>query len=98
MILERERMQEKTPERVVVVTSLESGIVPLTPGERSMIEHEPQQIEQTAFVDHSYPPFISTDPGRALLEEVREHFTLSEADETIEKARELQRMHPACLP
>jgi hypothetical protein len=90
-------MTENNPERLVVVTSLPEGLVSLSPGERSMIEHEAAQVEQASIVDHSFPPLVDAK-ALVLFDEVREHFTLSESEETVEKARDLQRMHPAYLP
>lgn len=86
------------PERLVVVTSTPEGVAPLTPGERSMIQNEPDQIEQTAVVGHAYPSLLPTDPARAFFEEAKEAFARSDAETTLATARQAIALQPNYLP
>jgi hypothetical protein len=91
-------VEENNPERLVVVTSTPDGVAPLTPGERSMLEQEPQQVEQAAVVGHSFPSLLSGDPAREAFEASRAAFADSDAVVTIRSAKEAQRLQPNYLP
>jgi hypothetical protein len=91
-------VEETNSERLVVVTSTPEGVAPLSPGERSMIEQEPQQIEQTAVVGHSFPNLLTSDPARTLFDKAKSAFADSDAHGTLTNAREAQRLQPNYLP
>lgn len=91
-------MEENNPERLVVVTSTPDGVAPLSPGERSMMEQEPQQVEQAAVVSHSFPALLPSDPARAEFEAARKAFADSDAVDTLKHALEAQRLQPNYLP
>lgn len=86
------------PERLVVVTSTPEGVAPLTPGERSMIQNEPDQIEQTAVVGHAYPNLLATDPARAFFDAAREAFARSDGRGALSAARQAIALQPDYLP
>ncbi|HVT11067.1 MAG TPA: hypothetical protein VHE55_02275 [Fimbriimonadaceae bacterium] len=91
-------MDEKNPERLVIVTSTPDGVSPLTPGERSMLEHEGPQVEQTAVVSHSFPKLLPGDPARAYFEKAKEAFADSDASGTISNAQQAIIRQPNYLP
>lgn len=91
-------MEENNPERLVVVTSTPDGVAPLSPGERSMMEQEPQQVEQTAVVDHSFPELLPEDPAQEVFARSKAAFADSDAVETVRFAREAIRLQPNYLP
>ena len=91
-------MEDNNPERLVVVTSTPEGVAPLSPGERSMILHEPGQVEQTAVVGNSFPNLLSTDPARVVFEEAKRSFADSDAVSTIKHARMVIGVQPNYLP
>jgi hypothetical protein len=91
-------VSQESEERLVVVTSTPDGMAPLSPGERSMIQHEAGQIEQTAFVYHSFPELLPQDPARMAFEDAKRAFAESFADETIEAAERAISLQPNYLP
>ena len=91
-------MDENNPERLVVVTSTPEGVAPLTPGERSMMEEEGQQVEQTAVVSHSFPNLLPDDPARQAFDRAKAAFADSDAVQTVQSALEAQRLQPNYLP
>lgn len=91
-------MDEENTERLVVVTSTPEGVAPLTLGERSMLEHEPGQVEQTAVVDTAYPNLLPGDPARDAFDRAKAAFADSSALEALRMARECARLQPAYLP
>jgi hypothetical protein len=91
-------VDEKNPERLVVVTSTPEGVAPLTPGERSMIEQEPQQVEQSAVVGHSFPNLLDTDLARGFFDKCKQAFASSDAQATVLNARQTQELQPNYLP
>jgi hypothetical protein len=91
-------VEENNPERLVVVTSTPDGVAPLTPGERSMMEQEPLQVEQTAVVSHSFPSLLPQDPARVEFDRAKAAFAESDAVLTIQAARNAQKLQPNYLP
>jgi hypothetical protein len=91
-------VDENSPERLVVVTSTPDGVAPLTPGERSMLEQEPQQVEQTAVISHSFPKLLVDDPARFVFEKAKNAFAQSDAVQTVQAARDAQKLQPNYLP
>jgi hypothetical protein len=91
-------VEEINPERLVVVTSTPEGVAPLSPGERSMIEQEPQQVEQAAVVGHSFPSLLPTDLAKTFFDQAKKAFGESDAVATVWNAREAQKLRPTFLP
>lgn len=91
-------VEEENPDRLVVVTSTPQGVSPLSPGERSMMQHEPMQVEQTAVVRHSFPQLLPGDPGRVYFDRAKTAFADSDAQATIENAKLAQAAQPNYLP
>ena len=91
-------VEENNSERLVVVTSTPEGVAPLTPGERSMMEQEPAQVEQAVVVSHSFPSLLPSDPAADFFQRARKAFADSDAIETLRNARETLIRQPNYLP
>ncbi len=63
-----------------------------------MLEHEGQQVEQTAVVSHSFPRLLETDPARAYFDKAKEAFAESDALGTISNAQQAIARQPNYLP
>ncbi|HTQ09670.1 MAG TPA: hypothetical protein VMI31_06325 [Fimbriimonadaceae bacterium] len=91
-------MADSDRERLVVVTSTPDGVAPLTPGERSMLEEEGDQVEQTAVVRHSFPDLLPTDEARLPFEKAKAAYAGSDAFNTVLHARLALDRSPNYLP
>jgi|GEM_PF-3763389 len=91
-------MANAESERLVVVTSTPDGVAPLTPGERSMIQEEGDQVEQTAVVHHSFPSLLIGDPAREPFEKAKKAYAESDAANTVMNARLSLEHQPNYLP
>lgn len=63
-----------------------------------MIQHEPQQVEQTAVVGHSFPELLPSDPARIVVDEMKRAFADSDAVSTVNHARLVIGVQPNYLP
>lgn len=63
-----------------------------------MMELEPQQVEQTAVVGHSFPNLLPTDPAALQFARAKKAFAESDAEDTVTYARATLSLQPNYLP